>query len=369
MGVEIIKIFKKWLGQLRFFKNVKLFNFKKIFSNKKRLAIITSLILIFIFAVFIWREIYIPKNIFDKTTIVFAIKKGDSLEIISENLNSKELIKSGDFFKLYVTFLGISKKLQAGTYAISPSMNIDDIAGVFFRGEAIAKNLKIIEGWDLKDIFENVSREGLYAKDSILKALYSAEVQQFISGFKYLGEDAKKTDYEGYFFPDTYKITLDTTAEDFVKNIFANFDKKLTPDLRKEIERQKKSVEEIIIMASIIEKEVKNFNDKKIVSGILWKRIKIGMPLQVDSTLLYNNDIVDGNRVLISDTKVASPYNTYLNKGLTPGPICNPGIESIKAAIYPTNTNYLYYLSASGGTTIFSETFDQHKAAKFRYLK
>jgi UPF0755 protein len=260
-------------------------------------------------------------------------------------------------------------KIQAGSYEISQSMNVPQIAGKFFWGDSIVKNVKIIEGWDLNDIFENVSSEGLYTKEQILKALYSAEVQRFISNYKYLGEDAKKTDYEGYFFPDTYKINSETTAEDFVKNIFSNFDQKLTPDLRKEIDRQKKSVEDIIIMASIIEKEVKNIADKKVVSGILWKRLKIDMPLQVDASLLYNNDIIDGNRVLISDTQIDSLYNTYKNKGLPFGPICNPGIDSIKAAIYPTNTNYLYYLSAPKGMTVFSESFEQHKAAKARYLK
>jgi UPF0755 protein len=264
---------------------------------------------------------------------------------------------------------GISGKMQAGSYALSPSMNISDITGIFFLGEAIEKKIKIIEGWDLKDILDNVLQDGLYAEDQIPKALYSADIQKFISNFKYLGEDARKTAYEGYFFPDTYKINLETTAEDFLKNIFSNFDQKLTSDLRKEIERQNKSIEDIIIMASIIEKEVKNVADKKVVSGVLWKRLKIDMPLQVDSTLLYNNDLVDGNRVLISDTKADSPYNTYKNKGLPPGPICNPGIESIKAAIYPTSSNYLYYLSAPSGKTIFSENFEQHKAAKAKYLR
>jgi len=363
MGVDILEKIKS-VKRLNFEKPL-----KRIISDKKKAAIGFSLILIFILAVFIWREIYVPKNYWDKTIVVFSIKKGDSLGAIAMNLKNQGLIKNDLFFKLYVLSKGISGKMQAGSYALSPSMNISDISGLFFLGEAIEKKIKIIEGWDLKDILDNVSKDGIYAEDQIPKALYSVEVQQFISSFKYLGKDAKKTAYEGYFFPDTYKINLETTAEDFLKNIFSNFDQKLTPDLRKEIDRQKKSIEDIVIMASIIEKEVKNVADKKVVSGILWKRIKIDMPLQVDATLLYNNDLIDGNRVLISDTQVDSLYNTYKNKGLPPGPICNPGLDSIKAAIYPTSSNYLYYLSAPGGKTIFSENFEQHKAAKFKYLR
>lgn len=342
---------------------------KELINSKKKIAFISSVILIFILAVFMCREIYIPQNPFDKTTIVFTIKKGDSVEIISKNLKNQGLIRNETFFKMFILFKGISRNLQAGSYALSPSMNISDFARLFFEGEAIGEKIKIVEGWDLEDIFDNVSKDELYTKDQLSKAIYSPEVQQFISNFKYLGESAKKTEYEGYFFPDTYKVSLDTTPEDFIKNIFANFDNKLTLDLRKDIERQKKSVSDIIIMASIIEKEVKNFSDKKIVSGILWKRIKIGMPLQVDATLLYNNDFISGERVLISDTLKNSPYNTYINKGLPPGPICNPGLDSIKAAIYPTNSNYLYYLSAPDGRTIFSENFEQHKAAKAKYLR
>lgn len=315
-------------------------------SNKKALAVAVSFVFIIIFASFLWRETYVPKNIFDKQTVVFSIKKGDSIKTIAKNLKSQGLIKNEEYFRIYVAFKGISTKMQAGSYAVSPSMNVSNIAGIFYRGEAIEEKIKIIEGWDLRDIFDEISKNKIYTKDQILTAIFSPKVQQFISDFDYLGEKEKKNSYEGYFFPDTYKFNLETSPEDFVKSIFSNFDKKLTVDLRKEIERQKKTVADIVIMASIIEKEVRNFNDKKIVSGVLWKRLKIGMPLQVD----------------------VEP-STYKSKGLPNSPICNPGIESIKAAIYPASTNYLYYLSTSKGTTIFSETFDQHVAAKAKYLR
>jgi UPF0755 protein len=117
-------------------------------------------------------------------------------------------------------------------------------------------------------------------------------------------------------------------------------------------------------MASMLEKEVKTLDDKKIVSGILWKRMEIGMPLQLDSTVIY----ITGNpNISTKDTKVDSPYNTYKYRGLPKGPISNPGIYSIIAAIYPTQTNYLYYLT--DGKPIYSETLDQHNAAKAKYLK
>ena len=147
--------------------------------------------------------------------------------------------------------------------------------------------------------------------------------------------------------------------------MLVNFDKKLTPELRTQIQKQKKTIFEIITMASMIEKEVRSLNDKKIVSGILWKRISIGMPLQLDATINYITDKNDPG-VAIKDTKIDSPYNTYKYKGLPKGPISNPGIDSTTAAIYPTQTKYWYYLT--DGTTIFSETLQQHNEAKAKYL-
>ena len=144
-----------------------------------------------------------------------------------------------------------------------------------------------------------------------------------------------------------------------------NFDKKLTPELNKEIANQKKSIFDIVTMASIIEKEVRKMDEKEIVSGILWKRISIGMPLQLDSTV---NFITDGNdpSVSIKATKIDSPYNTYKYHGLPKGPISNPGLGSILSAIYPKKTNYWFWLS--DGITHFSETLQQHNIAKAKYL-
>jgi UPF0755 protein len=180
-----------------------------------------------------------------------------------------------------------------------------------------------------------------------------------------LQDKPKDVGLEGYLFPDTYEITLGNNCDDILNAMLENFDQKLTPALRTEITNQKKSIFEEITMASLLEKEVKTLDDKKIVSGILWKRISIGMPLQLDSTVNYATGKSDAS-VLIKDTKIDSPYNTYKYPGLPKGPISNPGMDSIMAAIYPKATNYWYYLS--DGKTIFSETLEQHDIAKAKYL-
>jgi len=145
--------------------------------------------------------------------------------------------------------------------------------------------------------------------------------------------------------------------------------------LREEISRRQESVFNIITMASLIENEVDTDKERSMVSGVLWKRIREDIPLQVDATLIYikeqNNDLggPNGRKVLISDTKTESPYNTYLHKGIPQGPIGNPGLPAIKAAIYPTESNYLFYLSSPEGQTIFSSTLAEHNAAKNKYLR
>jgi UPF0755 protein len=139
-------------------------------------------------------------------------------------------------------------------------------------------------------------------------------------------------------------------------------------EIKEEIERQGKSIFDIITMASLLEKEVRTEEDKKIVAGILWKRMEIGMPLQVDATIAYITG-KNSTRISKEETKIDSPYNTYKYKGLPLGPICNPGFESIFASLYYEDSDYLYYLSTPEGETIFSKTLEEHNIAKGKYLK
>jgi len=145
-----------------------------------------------------------------------------------------------------------------------------------------------------------------------------------------------------------------------------NFDNKFSVTLREEVTKQGKTLFEILTVASILEKEVRTAKDMKIASGIFWKRMRIGMPLQVDATTIYS---LGHNDLESSDLKDDSPYNTYLNKGLPAGPISNPGLKAIKAALYPIESPYFFYLSKRTGETVFSKTFEDHKRAINLYLR
>ena len=270
------------------------------------------LIVILTLTLFLIGGIFLPRDFRADEEVIFKVERGDGSREIALNLEKEGLVWWSPLFRLYVLAAGKGHKLQAGDYLLSPSMNMPKIAGKLASGDIATARITIPEGFTSTQIsakLQNVTR-------SVLVTL---------------------NDYEGYLFPDTYEIPYETDAEQIAKIMTDNFNKK-TAGL--------KITPEIVIMASLLEKELKTKEDKEIVSGILWKRLRVGMPLQVDAFMW-----------------------TYDNYGLPEKPISNPGIESILAALNPKESPYFYYLSTPDGKTIFSKTLEEHNTAKFKYLK
>ena len=328
---------------------------------------------VFLISVFsYWRAVNnsAAKNSQDQ---IFVISSGEGVEQISKNLVNADLIKSQFYFKIYVWQTKMESKFQAGEYALNPSMAIREIAEVLTTGKSLSKEkkIKIIEGWNVRDIDKYLADMSIISDGEFIQ-LSKKGIRNYESGimeFEFLNDAPQSASLEGYLFPDTYRIYQDATAEDIIQKMLDNFDKKMTNEMRDEIKKQGKTIYEIIAMASIIEKEVRTQEDMDIVSGIFWDRIKYGQPLESCATLAYILGI-NKKQYTIEDTKINSPYNTYQNRGLPPGPICNPGLNAIKAAIYPEFTDYNYFLSSKDkGETIFSKTFDEHNRNKAKYLR
>ena len=309
--------------------------------------IVIILILIIGLAVF-----YFPKAPFSDKEVLFRIEKGEGSKEIAFNLQSQSLIWWGPLFRAYVLTCGISGKLQAGTYRLSPSISMPIMANRFARGDVAKEKITIIEGWNLINI-------GFYFEN---KGMFQAEELWELVGFPLDIESQ-----EGYLFPDTYLVRKDAPLTEIVKQMQDNFEKKLAP-YENEILAADKTLAEIITTASLIEKEVRTKEDKELVSGIFWKRIASSRPLESCATIAFIKR-VDQWRYSFEDTRIESPYNTYLNLGLPVGPICNPGLESIEAALYPKESDYWYWLSTPEGETIFSKTLEEHNNAKAKYLK
>jgi len=344
------------------FKNKDLSKISAKSLKKTTSTIVAFLLLLFFFVCF---EIYVPINPASHETITYTVKKGWGDDDIAKDLQKMGIIRNNYFFRFYVLASLQHSSLKAGEYNLSPRMSIYQIAKKIATGDVIKDNVVILEGWDKKDIAKYLETKGICKQDyflSLIKKDYSDE-------FDFLSDKPQKLDLEGYLFPDTYEISKGETCEDIVNLMLANFGKKLTPELRAEIVKDSKgtpkSIFDVVTMASMIEKEVRGLDDKKVVSGILWKRIAVGMPLQLDCTVNYITDRNDPS-VSIKHTKIDSPYNTYMYPGLPKGPISSPGINSIIAAIYPKKTSYWYWLS--DGITHFSETLAQHNNARAIYL-
>ncbi|MFI5205913.1 MAG: endolytic transglycosylase MltG, partial [Candidatus Paceibacterales bacterium] len=298
-----------------------------------KLTILASLAAVFLL-IGIW-GVFAPVSLGAKTTTVYTVEKGMGYKQIGADLEKVGIIHNHGFFTLYALATGSYGKLQAGAYEISPSMSVAQIVKKMVSGDVIENSLTIIEGWNLQDIASELESKKIMTSVDFLAAAKVAPDLDFLK------DKPAKLSLEGYIFPDTYEFPIGAPASDLVKKALANFDKKLTPELRQAIVKQHKTIFQIVTMASIIEKEVQTPEDKKMVSGILWKRIKAGMPLQVDATVHYA--IGNNNPLSVKDLKINSPYNTYNFPGLPQGPISNPGIDSITATIYPVDSPYWYY--------------------------
>ncbi len=340
-------------------------NILKIIKNKKILAIgggLIILILIFLFVFLYQLNTPLSKNV--KETI-FIIKEGEGLGEIAKNLRKEGLINNKLVFFYYVWLKGKTGNLQAGNYNLSPSMTISEIVDKIINGEVVADWIKVTipEGWTNKQIEERLTGlEVINPKDYDFYRITT-------ESYSFLSDRPLNTNLQGYLFPDTYYFYKDSTAEDIVKKMLDNFGEKMTEDLKEEIEKQDKTVFEIITMASILEREVRTYEDMRIVSGIFWKRVENNYPLESCATIAYILG-KDKWRYSYEDTRIESPYNTYINIGLPPSPINNPGLSAIKAAIYPEDSDYNFFLSdPETGKTIFSKTLEEHNQNKVRYFE
>jgi len=361
MDFEKYKTTIKNLFSLNWLQGLQNKDFSKIDAKTFNTAMKLIGICFVLIALYSFFQIYVPLNPVSHTTITYTVQKGWGNSDIAKELKSLGIIRSSYFFQLYTIASFNHTELKAGVYVLSPNLSVYKIVKKMAGGDTIKDRFVVYEGWSVGDMGEYLESRGLCTRTDFIKASeedYSAE-------FKFLEDKPKDVNLEGYLFPDTYEISGAQTCQDIVRTMLANFEKKLTSEIQTEITTQKKSIFEIITMASLLEKEVKTLEDKKIVSGILWKRLDVGMPLQLDSTVNY---VTGGSSpsVSINETQIDSPYNTYKYKGLPKGPISNPGLDSIIAALEPTKSSYWFYLS--DGKTYYAKTLEEHAANKAKYL-
>lgn len=307
----------------------------------------------------------------------FVIAPGQSVKRISAELFSRGVIKGDFWFRTLVWFKQEQGDFLAGTFKLPERASSRDLVALFTSSaHQDVATIKILEGWGIGDIAEYLEKEGLFPQADFLSvvglpgAFGSADnnfYNELAIKHRPLVYRTAGAPLEGYLFPDTYEVFADATPEDVVEKMVAHFDAQVTQGLRDEIARQGKSFYSVLIMASIIEAEVPHEEDRPIVSDIFWSRLESNVALQSDATLNY---IIGGDSpaLTLEQLEIDSAYNTYKYRGLPPTPIGNPGLSAIRAAIYPAETDYFYFLSTPEGETVFSRTLQEHNAAKARHL-
>lgn len=296
-----------------------------------------------------------------------TIESGASAASVWQDLAEHSFTATTMPWRFWSSRLEAAARLKTGTYTLERGEKVKDVVERFITGDVSPDELTITypEGFTLHQIAERTAARGIGTKQSFLAAALPPE---YIDGYPYLGEIPADRGLEGYLFPDTYRVFPDDTPSDVIRRMLANFDAKFTDDLRQEAQKQGRSLDQIVIMASIIEREVLTDDDMAVAAGILWKRNDDGVGLDADATVRYAHDKWDGP-LTFQDLQTDSPYNTRKWRGLPPGPISNPGLRAIIATARPQESGYYYYLSAPSGQTIFSKTLAEHNANKAKYLR
>lgn len=295
----------------------------------------------------------------------FKIQRGQSLKDVSFSLQKQGIINNALLFLWYGEITGRDKEIKAGAYTIPSPSRVKDLFDLFQKGSNARVTVLLPPARTLKEDIKKISEAGVFIDEQI----FFSPPLEVKSKYRFFGDMPNNSSLEGFLFPDTYQFEPEESTEDIALAILDNFNKKFKPEWYEALKKDKRSVYETVTMASILEKEVKSLAEKKIVSGMLWKRLALGMPLQVDSSINYLTQ-KNSPAATYADTAIDSPYNTYKYSGLPPGPIANPGEESLEAAVYPQSSGYWFYLSRQDtGETIFSQTYQEHLRAKARYLK
>ena len=310
--------------------------------------------------------VYVPVDSGNTKKVSFVIKSGTSTKIIAQNLKDSGLIKDTNTFYGYVRLTGEDKNITAGRFTLNKSMNVPEIMDIITVPTASESIVTIQEGLTVHDIDDKLANQGL---------IVNGEFEQAVKNFKdytsYAFIDQKivsKLEFplEGYLYPDTYFVDgIEFDSDELIKKMLDNFVKKFN-EVQTLFDAQNRSMHEIITMASILQKEVRTPKDYNVVSGILWKRLDNNWHIGADATILYTTN---KKTISLDDLKIDSPYNTRLHVGMPPGPISNPDIEHIKAAITPEDTDYWYYLTTPDtGEVIYARTNDEQNVNKAKYL-
>jgi UPF0755 protein len=289
---------------------------------------------------------------------IYTVPKGASLATVARDLEQRGMMANAQYLEWYGRYTGQARKIRAGEYALSDEMVPDALLALLVSGQSVSYSLTLLEGWNIRQV-----RAAVAAHDVLEQTLGDRDDDTLMT---ILGRPGVHP--EGRFFPDTYQFTRGTTDVEFLRRAMEKMDQELAAAWEARAEDLPiKDAEEALILASIIEKETGQVEERPEIAGVFSRRLRKGMKLQTDPTVIYGmGERFDGN-IRRKDLREDTPYNTYVHHGLPPTPIAMPGRGSLRAAVNPAPGKTLFFVSRGDGSHVFSETYEQHKAAVSKY--
>ncbi|NIM91055.1 MAG: endolytic transglycosylase MltG [Candidatus Aminicenantes bacterium] len=327
----------------------------------KIVLVVAAVIPLFLSAWFSFEFYFAPKT--SPKEIFFVVDKGQGVHDIAQNLKEKRVIKNKQSFLLGYKIYYSSKSLKAGEYMFNLPMSPKDILKIITDGKVYLHSLTIHEGLTRKEIARHLASLHFTDEEEFLAASSKTDT---ISSL-----DKEALSLEGYLFPETYHFPKGISAKKIISTLVSQFKEVFSEEWQKRAREIKMTPREVVILASLIEKETSLSEEKELVSAVFHNRLRIRMKLDCDPTIIYvlKEEGSFKGRLLKKDLRLNSPYNTYRNRGLPPGPICSPGRESLEAALYPAQEKYLYFVSKKDGSHHFSISFKEHQNAVRKYRK
>ena len=329
-------------------------NFRKV--NLKIVTVIIVIILALI-AGYIYSQLG-PYDKSSKKEIIVEIPNGATLTGVANILKENKLIKNKVLFKIVEKVKPNKNGVKAGTYLLSQSYSNSKILSILTDGKVHNDGTKVTipEGLTYKEVIKTLTDNKLGSAEEYEKLINNPK--EFYNGFSFLKQSDIKS-IEGFLYPETYYFDREGSEKEILSAMLKRFEQVYTDKFKEKQKEMDLTLQQVINLASIIEKEAVLDEDRPMIASVFYNRLKIGMPLQSDATIQYAFD-KRKERVMYKDLKISSPYNSYLNKGLPPTPICNPGVKSIEAALYPVDTDYLYFVATMGGKNNYSKTYKEH---------
>lgn len=299
--------------------------------------------------------------------VIIEIPSGAGVDEIAGQLNTEGIISSVWTFKAYALVSGAYKHLPSGRFKFEPGLTTQEVVQLLAFGTARQEvEVTLLEGWTIQQMDAYLSSEiGLFAPGEFSQVAQVTDSRTILPDqtYEFLKSKPTDTDLEGFLFPDTYRLFIDSEPKDLIKKMLDNFGQQLTPELQQAIRSKGLSIHEAVTIASLLEKEAATPEDRKIVAAILFKRMSIGMPLQLDTTVMYATG-TPGSELTVEDLQADSPYNTYVYPGLPVGPIGNPGLAALRAVVKAEDTDYLYFITDNAGVVYYSITYEEHLSKK-----